>query len=67
MGSITFSGVRLVALRAQHLQRLGVLDLVQAVDAGLDRQPLQQVRQPARADGRQDGRSQKIFGRLSIH
>ena len=36
---------------AGHPDLLRVLDLVEPVDAGLDRHPLQQVRQPARADG----------------
>ncbi|MCY1518706.1 hypothetical protein D9M68_534300 [compost metagenome] len=36
---------------AGDLDRLGVLDLVDAVDARFHRHPLQQVRQPARADG----------------
>ncbi|MNN78809.1 hypothetical protein D3C81_1953980 [compost metagenome] len=36
---------------ACHLDGLGVLDLVEPVDARLHRYPLQQVGEPARADG----------------
>ena len=42
----------LVALGTGDLHVARVLDLVQAVDAGFDGQPLQQVRQPARRNGR---------------
>src|SRR5258708_972278 len=41
--------------RAGDLDGLRVLDAVEAVDARLHRRPLQQVRQPARADGRKLG------------
>ncbi|MNT91961.1 hypothetical protein D3C72_2331520 [compost metagenome] len=40
-----------VALGAGHLHGFGVLHLVQAIDARLDRDPLQEMRQPARRDG----------------
>ncbi|MPN63945.1 hypothetical protein SDC9_211714 [bioreactor metagenome] len=42
-----------VALRASDTHITRVLDRVQAVDTGFNRQPLQQMHQPARADGGQ--------------
>ncbi len=50
--------------RAGDLDGLRVLDAVEAVDARLHRRPLQQVRQPARADGRKLGNGFGCVGQL---
>ncbi|KJR74497.1 hypothetical protein VS28_18615, partial [Vibrio cholerae O1 biovar El Tor] len=49
---------------ARHLDVFGILDLVQAVDACFDRRPLQQMRQPARADGGKLGYGLGRIGQL---
>ena len=49
---------------AGDLDRLGVLDLVQAVDTGFHRHPLQQVREPAGADGGKLGNGLGGIGKL---
>ena len=46
-----------VTLRASDADITRIFDGIQAVDTGLNRQPLQQMHQPARADGGQLGGS----------
>jgi hypothetical protein len=54
-----------VALGAGDADVAGILDLVQAVDAGFHRQPLQQMHQPARRDGGKLGNGLGGIGQLS--